>query len=740
MKNYMTLDSISIQKKIVGIRVDINSAIINGKVEVSGRIKEACSSIKELVDKSARVIIFAHQGRKGKSDFTSLTLHKETLEEILKQNVVMISNISPKDVTSTLEKFPKENIFLLENLRELDVEQKPEFNAKGQIKSNPITKIIELCDFYVLDAFSIAHRAHSSVLGSSKVPLIAGRLLQKELKPLSILEHTPHPRVYMMGGVKPDDLIPLIKKSLEQHSVDTILLAGVIGELALHIKGYYLGRKWNWIVENDFNNASKDLKNLLKKYPNSFELPKDVAYLDENNQRVEISIHELTKNNSILDSVLIEDIGEETISKFKEIISNSKSCYVKGPVGNFEKKGLEVGTYSLFRAITTTNTFSFMGGGHTLTAAEISKTKEHFSYVSLAGGALVQFLEGKTLPGIQAIEDSYLHFKHKITTKSNSKEDTNHFDMVVVGSNVVDTFINSSIDINASILGNKIKVEDNFSVSVGGGGINVSSILSKLKAKVGLISRLSYESIENVTKTANLNEFEILTTKTHKEPSSKSIIVETPSKDRVIFTHRGQNQNFSREDVPRLLPQSNYYFSGLTNRAFLTQMEMILKLKKRDLNTLICYNPSSYTIELHGQEIMNYLEFIDILIFNKEEAELLTHEKGIKTNLHLLSSMGPRFVIITDGSKGSYGISNESSEIIYQKSPSTTQNIVDTTGAGDCYAATCFYFLAKQYSLQDAMKLATINAAHLISQRGSTKGSLTLKELKAKKYKISINF
>lgn len=735
----MTLDSISIQKKIVGIRVDINSAIINGKVEVSGRIKEACNSIKELVDKGARVIIFAHQGRKGKDDFTSLTLHKEALEEILNMSIVMISTISSKDVEDSLQKYPKDKVFLLENLRELDIEQKPEFTSKGIIKTNPIIKIIELCDFYILDAFSIAHRAHSSVLASPKIPLIAGRLLQKELKPLSILEHTPHPRVYMMGGVKPDDLIPLLKKSLEQNSVDTILLGGVIGELALHIKGYDLGKKWDWIVKNEFHTAQGDLKELLKKYPNSFEIPQDVAYLDENNKRVEISINELKKTNPILKDIFIEDIGENTISKFKEIISNSKSCYVKGPVGNFEKKGLEVGTYSLFRAITTSNTFSFMGGGHTLTAAEISKTKEHFSYVSLAGGALVQFIEGKTLPGVKAVESSYIKFKN-LTLVNNESENNSHFDVIVVGSNVIDTFINSSIDIDASILGEKIKVEDNFTTSVGGGGVNVSSILSKLQAKVGLITRLSNESITNVKECAKENEFEILTTKTHNQASSKSIIIETPSKDRVIFTHRGQNQNFSKSDLPQELPQSNYYFSGLTNKAFSTQMELIKKLKKKQLSSCICYNPSSYTIDLHGEEISKHLEHIDILIFNKEEAELLTHESGIKNNLHLLSTMGPKYIIITDGSKGSYGISHNSNEIIYQKSPTTTTQIIDTTGAGDCYAATCFYFLAKQYSLQESMKLATINAAHLITQKGSTNGSLTLKELKSKKYKIEINF
>ena len=170
MKNYLTLDSINISKKIVGIRVDINSAIINNKVEVSERITQACQSIQELMNKNATIIIFAHQGRKGKKDFTSLSLHRNALEDILQTNITFIESINSKTVEKEITKKNKKSsqIFLLENLRELDCEQKPEFDSKGNMKQNEITKIIELCDYYVIDAFSIAHRAHSSIIGGKK--------------------------------------------------------------------------------------------------------------------------------------------------------------------------------------------------------------------------------------------------------------------------------------------------------------------------------------------------------------------------------------------------------------------------------------------------------------------------------------------------------------------------------------------------------------------------------------------
>ncbi|MFP4401712.1 MAG: phosphoglycerate kinase [Candidatus Nanoarchaeia archaeon] len=732
MKNYLTLDSITINKSLIGIRVDINSAIINGKVEVSGRMREACTSIQELIKKNATVLIFAHQGRKGKDDFTSLELHKIAMEKILGIEIIMISTLSEEAVKQSLKDNSKHRVFLLENLRELDCEQHPEFTKKQEVKTNPITKIISLCDYYVLDAFSIAHRAHSSIVGAMQVPHIAGRLLQKELKPLSILEQTPHPRIYMMGGVKPDDLLPLIIKSLEQNSVDTILLAGVIGEVALHAKGVHLGKKWDWIVKNEFNKSERELKTLLKKYPNRFILPRDVAYIDSNNERVEVPVEELkTKQlaHEILQDNIIQDIGRETIETFSQYISESQSCYVKGPAGNFEIRGCEVATFELFKHITKSNTFSFMGGGHTLTAAEMSKTISKFSYVSLAGGALVQFLQGKELPGIKALEQSY-------TLISSSSSQSEYFDIVVIGSNVVDTFINSPIDIDKSILGEKIKIQDNFLTSMGGGGVNTSAIASKLHAKVGLITRVSSESFELLQQSAKEHSFSLINPTPRKENSAKTVLIQTPSHDRVIFTYRGQNQNLSPCDIPTQLPISNYYFSGLTHTSFTTQSQIIKKLNKQQSHSLIAYNPSSYTIQEHEEEIIELLEYIHVLIFNKEEAQALTHQKGINNNLHLLSSMGPKYVVITDGSKGSFAIINNSTHIYTQQSIVNSNNIVDTTGAGDCFAITLFYFLSKQYSLEDAMHYATLNSGHLITQNGSTNGSLTLHELKKKKFKL----
>ena len=529
-----------------------------------------------------------------------------------------------------------------------------------------------------------------------------------------------------MGGSKPDDLLPLIKQSLEQKSVDYILLSGVIGEVALHTQGYNLGRKWNWIVEHKFNSVERELKQLIKKFNKQFILPKDIAYINDKSKRIEIPINKLTKSNKIVDENTIQDIGSKTVKEFMKIISKSKSCYIKGPQGNFELKGCEFGTFELFKQIVKDNTFSFMGGGHTVTAAQLSKTINKFSYVSLAGGALVQFIEGKKLAGIEALEKSYKQFSSK----------TNHFDMIIIGSNVVDTFVNSPQDIDSKSVGKKIKVKENFKNRVGGGGIHVSSHVSKLGGKVGLISRLSNENNKLISICSKEHSFSILTSKIRNEESAKSILIQTPKEDRLIFTFRGQNQNLDLTDFPKELPISNYYFSGLTHKSFNTQSKIMRKIKKEQ-DSLITYNPSSYTISTHQEEILNNLKYIDILIFNDEEAELLTQEKGIKHNLHLLSTLGPKIVVITNGSKGAYAIENNSNIIYYQMALTNKNDVIDTTGAGDCFAATFFYFKSKQYSTQDCLKLSAINSAHLVQKRGSLNGSLTLQEIKKEFYKLN---
>ena len=740
MKKYLTLDSVSVTKQLVGIRVDINSAIINSRVEDSLRIVQACESIKELVNKKAKVLVFAHQGRKGKPDFTSLKLHKNLLEKYIGEEIVFIEEISKKSVESVLQKCPKKKVFLIENLRELDCEQHPEFkvNSKSkekqelEIKQNPITQIIELCSYYILDAFSISHRAHSSVIGSSKVTQVAGRLLQKELKPLSMLQELKHPRVYVMGGLKPDDLVPFIKKSLEEKKVDMILLSGVIGEIALHLNGYDLGVKWKWIVEHKYNIVEKELKALLKKYPKQFVLPIDVAYVDtKHKKRVEIPVSNLDLNSNskkykkIVQHNTIQDIGSKTVKKFMQNIAKSKSCYIKGPQGNFEVKGAHVGTYSLYKEVVKSKTFSFMGGGHTVTAAQKSKTVHKFSYVSLAGGALVQYLQGKTLAGIEALQQSYMRYE---------KKNCSEFDMVVVGSNVQDTFLQVPSLATKELLGSKIKVEDDFNIVMGGGGVNVSSALSKLEAKVGLVTRISSQNAHHLLTCANDCGFTVISSKQHRQGCSKSIIIQSlEDNDRVIYTYRGQNPNFSKEDIPSTLPISNYYFSGLTHKAIVTEHMMIKQLKKQQPHSLICYNPSSYTIELHAQKVVEMLKDVDILVFNDEEAQKLTQERGIKNNLHLLTLMGPKIVIITCADKGAYLIEKGSNEIVFQKSSNISQ-IVDSTGAGDCFAATFFYFYSKQYDIVSCLEFATLNAGHLITQKGSLNGSLTLKELKKMKY------
>jgi len=234
MFNYNTLSDFDFKGKTVGLRVDINSPIINKKIVLNQRIVEHSKTIKKLSELGAKVVILAHQGRKGSDDCISLKEHSKLISKEIKKNVDFINEVYSKKVEEKIKSLKNEDILLLENLRFNDDEKN--INSKG----NNIKKLEKLFDFYVFDAFSVSHREQTSVVGFNKIPNIAGLVMEKELKGLNHIEDSKHPRVFAFGGAKPDDLVVLMESALDSNSVDSILLSGVIGEIALIIKGYKL--------------------------------------------------------------------------------------------------------------------------------------------------------------------------------------------------------------------------------------------------------------------------------------------------------------------------------------------------------------------------------------------------------------------------------------------------------------------------------------------------------------------
>jgi len=402
MAKYKTLDDFQVKDKVVLVRVDFNSEIDPNTKKVTSdvRIKaHAETTIKELAEKGARTVILAHQGRKGDPDYTPLKQHAEILGKILKCPVKYVDDVFGDKAKAAIKDLKAGEILVLENVRSWDGETKsktPEEAAKTDLVQN----LAPLADLFVNDAFAAAHRGHVSMVGFTAVlPSAAGRIMERELKSLAkALEKPEHPCIYVMGGAKADDSLEISKYVLGNGIADYVLVGGVTSQLFLAAKGVDLGKKtMDFLAKKELTQFMPGIKELLAKYPDKVVLPVDVA-LEVNGKRKEIDVSKLPTEYSIF------DIGKKTVDKFAGVISKAKSIVVSGPMGVYENKEFNFGTKKVFEAIAKSKAFSLAGGGNTIAAIEEYGLTKKIGYISTAGGALIEFLMGKKLPGVVALE------------------------------------------------------------------------------------------------------------------------------------------------------------------------------------------------------------------------------------------------------------------------------------------------------------------------------------------------
>lgn len=402
MAKYLTLDDFDVKGKVVLVRVDFNSEIDpqTKKVTSDVRIKaHGESTIKELAEKGAKTVILAHQGRKGDPDYTPLKDHAEILAKILKRPVQYVDDVYGDKAKAAIKKLKNGEILVLENVRSFDGETKngtPEQHSKTELVQN----LAPLADLFVNDAFAAAHRGHVSMVGFTAVlPSAAGRIMERELKSLSrALEKPEKPCVYVMGGAKADDSLEISKYVLGNGIADYVIVGGVTSQLFLAAKGVDLGKKtMDFLAKKELTQFIPGIKELLAKYTKAIILPVDVA-LDVNGKRKEIPVTQLPTEYSIF------DIGAKTVEAFTKLISEAKSIVVSGPMGVYENKEFNYGTKKILEAIANSKAFSLAGGGNTIAAIEEYGLSKKIGYISTAGGALIEFLMGKKLPGVVALE------------------------------------------------------------------------------------------------------------------------------------------------------------------------------------------------------------------------------------------------------------------------------------------------------------------------------------------------
>jgi phosphoglycerate kinase len=385
-----------IKGKKVLVRVDFNCAVENGKIVPGDRIEAHSKTIKRIAEKGARVIVLAHQGRKDSEDFLHLDQHAKLIEKYIGIPVKYIDDLTGEVARSAIGNVGNGEVIMLQNVRV----RADETTENGAI----VNALAPLVDYYVLDALSVAHRAHSSVVGFAKrIPAFYGGVLAEEIKALESLKDVKDV-TFVLGGSKVKDSFKIMEKWLGDGKAKRFLIGGALSILMLKAKGYPIGGSERYFEEAELGEYLDDAKMVLGKFGNRIEVPVDVGLkIDE--ERVECDSDRIERGQ-------IFDIGQKTIDKYRKIIAESGAVVMNGPVGVYEVKKFEKGTREVLQAIYDSKAYSLIGGGHTITAMKkLGIGKEGFGYVSLAGKALIEYLCGKELPGIKALEDNEKNFR-----------------------------------------------------------------------------------------------------------------------------------------------------------------------------------------------------------------------------------------------------------------------------------------------------------------------------------------
>jgi phosphoglycerate kinase len=402
MPMFLTIDDFDFRNKVALVRVDFNSPIDpkTKKILEDVRIRaHGETTIKELVHKGAKVVVLAHQGRPGESDFIPLKQHAKILGEILGRPVKYVDDLFGEKAKNAIKSLKGGEVLVLENVRTFPEEQK-KGTPEEQAKTALVKSLAPLADVFVNDAFATAHRAHVSIVGFTAVlPSVAGRIMERELKALGkALESPEKPCVFVIGGAKADDALRISKYVLDNSIADSVLTGGVAGHLFLAAKGVDLGKpNVEFLRKKDLLNFVAGIEELVKRYPDRIKTPMDLA-VDMNGKRKEIAVRDLPTSYPIC------DIGSKTIEEYNEIIRKSKSIVISGPMGIYENNEFMKGTKEVLEAIAESKAFSLVGGGHTVAAVEQLGLEKKMGYVSTAGGALIEFLMGERLPGVAALE------------------------------------------------------------------------------------------------------------------------------------------------------------------------------------------------------------------------------------------------------------------------------------------------------------------------------------------------
>jgi phosphoglycerate kinase len=389
----VTIKDINVKGKRVLVRVDFNVPLnpVNNSIMDDSRIRATFPTIKYLVEHGARTILCSHLGRpKGKPvDSLKMAPIAQRLSDLIAFPVQTASDCIGQEVIEKINTLKDGEILVLENLR-----FHPEEEANDLEFAQSLAK---LADIYVDDAFGAAHRAHASTVGITKyLPSYCGLLMQKELDSLGNLLTSPdHPFAALLGGAKVSDKVGVIKNILDK--IDVLLTGGSMAANFLKAKGFNVGLSR---IEPDKQDLVKELIELCSSNHATIFLPVDVLVSRDLKQPEQLKI---VKIDNIPDDVYIVDIGPKTIELFSEQLNKCKTIFWNGPMGIYEIPEFAIGTRKLVEVISNLGATTIIGGGSTAEIVEEMKLTDSMTHVSTGGGASLEFLEGKTLPGVAVL-------------------------------------------------------------------------------------------------------------------------------------------------------------------------------------------------------------------------------------------------------------------------------------------------------------------------------------------------
>jgi phosphoglycerate kinase len=393
--NKKTIRDVDVKGKRVIVRVDFNVPLKEGQVSDDTRIEAALPTIEHLIDQDAAVILMSHLGRpKGEIvDGLKMDPVAKRLSELLDRPVTKLDDCIGPEVEEAVEAMEPGDVILLENTR---------FHAEEKANDPGFAaKLAALADVYVDDAFGAVHRAHASTEGVAHAmrqkggPAVAGLLVEEELKLLGkAVEDPEHPFVAILGGAKISGKISVIESLLER--CDRLLIGGGMANTFFQAMGYEMGDS---LVEDD---AISTAKSLLNQAGGKMVLPVDVVIADAFDNDAQSKV---VAPNEVPPGWRILDIGPKTVATFESALKDAKTVTWNGPLGVFEMPAFAAGTFDVARLLAQLDATTIIGGGESAAAVKQVGLAHQMTHVSTGGGASLQFLEGKTLPGVEALDD-----------------------------------------------------------------------------------------------------------------------------------------------------------------------------------------------------------------------------------------------------------------------------------------------------------------------------------------------